>query len=85
MSEQTADGNGDVPVTAVATIEEARGHFMSAWQCGQRPRIEDALEAANASDSLALFPKPPGARAFTQAPRAVRPPPSASTGRVSRS
>ena len=55
MGEQTTDGSGDLPPTADARIDEACGHFMSAWQSGHRPRIEDALEIGPASDSIALL------------------------------
>ena len=55
MGEQTADGSGDLPPTADARIDEACGHFMSAWQSGHRPRIEEALEIVPASYSMALL------------------------------
>ena len=55
MGEQTTDGSDNLPPTAAARIDDACDHFMSAWQSGQRPRIEDALEAWPASHSLALL------------------------------
>ena len=55
MGEQTTDGSDNLPPTAAARIDDACEHFMSAWQSGQRPRIEDALEAWPASHSMALL------------------------------
>ena len=44
MCDRTADTGGDLSPTAAARIDDACGHYMSAWQSGHRPRIEEALE-----------------------------------------
>jgi eukaryotic-like serine/threonine-protein kinase len=44
MGERTADENGDLPPTVAARSEDVCSFYMSAWQSGHRPRIEDALE-----------------------------------------
>ena len=55
MGEQTTDDSVDLPPTADSRIDEVCGHFMSAWQSGHRPQIEEALEQVPASDSMALL------------------------------
>ena len=55
MGEQTTDGRGDSPPTTDARSDETCGHFMSEWQSGHRPRIEEALEIGTASNSIALL------------------------------
>ena len=47
--------SGDLLPTADARIDETCGHFMSEWQSGHRPRIEDALEIGPTSDTIALL------------------------------
>ena len=55
MGEQTANGSGDLPPTAAARIDDACGLYMSAWQSGHRPRIEEALEICPPPYSEALL------------------------------
>ena len=55
MSELTVNGSGDLPPSASARIGEACERFVSAWQAGQRPRIEEALEVGPTSLSRELL------------------------------
>ncbi len=44
MGDRTPETSADQSPTAAARIDDACGHYMSAWQSGHRPRIEEALE-----------------------------------------
>ena len=55
MGERTANGSDELPTTAAARIDDACDHFMSAWQSGHRPRIEEALDIWPAPYSTALL------------------------------
>ena len=68
MSEQTANGSGDLPPSAAARIDEACERFVSAWQAGHRPRIEEALESWARFAVERVAPEPAGARAVLSPP-----------------
>ncbi len=68
MGEQTADGNGDLPPTAAARIDDACAFYMSAWQSGHRPRIEEALEICARSILGGVASEPAGARPVAPPP-----------------
>ena len=55
MGDRTPDTSADQSPTAAARIDEACGHFMSAWQSGHRPRIEEALEICPPPYPMALL------------------------------
>ena len=55
MGQETTNGRGGLPPTNDARSDETCGHFMSEWQSGHRPRIEEALEIGTASNSIALL------------------------------
>jgi serine/threonine protein kinase len=55
MSEYTANGSSELPQMSSARIDEVCERFVSAWQAGHRPRIEDALETGPASLSRELL------------------------------
>jgi eukaryotic-like serine/threonine-protein kinase len=44
MGERTADAGGDLPRTEAPRIDDAYSLYMSAWQSGHRPRLEEVLE-----------------------------------------
>jgi hypothetical protein len=44
MGERPADNRGELPPTVSVRNEDPCDLYMSAWQSGHRPRIEDALK-----------------------------------------
>ena len=44
MGERTANDPGDLPRTVGPGIDDAFSFYMSAWQSGHRPRLEEVLE-----------------------------------------
>jgi serine/threonine protein kinase/tetratricopeptide (TPR) repeat protein len=55
MGELTTDDGRGLPPTAAARIDDACRFYMSAWQSGHRPRIEEALQICPTPYSPALF------------------------------
>ena len=55
MGERTASDSGDLSRTVAARIDDACDLYMSAWQSGHRPRIEEALEMCPPPYSDALL------------------------------
>ena len=68
MGERTADDSGDLSRTVAARIDDACDLYMSAWQSGHRPRIEEALE-------MCPPPYSDGAASEPARARPVAPPP----------
>jgi WD40 repeat protein len=55
MENLPSTGDGSLPPKRAQAIDRVRDRFESAWRSGQRPRIEDYLDAASDSERVALL------------------------------